>query len=130
MTFTYSLGAGLSILRKPGRTGPPPPPRTVLTMSAGNLLYPEDIEFAPEWFDEDDFTLVTAGRTIEFLWEGDHWSTDGDFPAKTGLGNIYQGANSHRARYLDAELGRNYIVAADAVRITGQNGLYITWKEP
>lgn len=115
MALVYMLGYGLISLRKPGSG--PPVERMVITLSPGNTLQTSGLQFAPEWFVSDDFTLTFTGGSVEFTWTGSYWETDGAFPTANGLGVVTQGANSTPAQWLDAEIGDAYWI--DGYSIAG-----------
>lgn len=115
------------------RKGERPPPIIPISLhfSAGNVLFPGNVTNRPEWFEEgEDFSLTISngGGTVNFVWASDRWTTEDIFPTPSGNGTITQGANTFPATYSNAEYPANFITAEDGVRITGANGIYITWS--
>jgi len=104
MVMILGYGYGVSFVRKTGQAGPPPTPRPVLNLSAGNWLYPDDIANRPSWLTDADFTLGTN----DFLWVTDHWEAQDAFPTVNGLATLTQGADSITARWRNAEVGTPY----------------------
>lgn len=104
--------------------------RIELYLSTGNVLTPENVFNAPDWFTVgEDFTLtVSGGVVINFVWNTDHWETVDEFSAISGTATLSQNGEVFPARYYGATVLGDFITAAASVKITAAAGVYITWS--
>jgi len=78
----------------------------ILAFTEGNILLPDDVDGAPDWFDQADFILTFSDEGhVEMVWTDDHWEVaEGVFPSADGTAILSQGIRTIPAEYSGAEI--------------------------